>query len=103
MENIANFCVSWQHWNIALTDVDEQFSRQRARKVAVKGGTEPRTGQTDGQQRQFKVGDSQFRIIKVKKKVEICVRHTPQVLLRGEHVVMVSRDINSSVATTAAP
>ena len=82
--------------------LDEQFSRRRARKVAVKGGTEPRTGQTEGQQRQFRVGDSQFRIIKVKKKVEICVRHTPQVLLRGEHVVMVSRDVNSSV-TDAAP
>ena len=82
--------------------MDEQFSRRRARKVAVKGGTEPRTGQTEGQQRQFRVGDSQFRIIKVKKKVEICVRHTPQVLLRGEHVVMVSRDVNSSV-TDAAP
>ena len=98
---LVHISVSCQHWNLALTDVDEQFSRRRARKVAVKGGTEPRTGQADGEQREFKVGDSQFRIIKVKKKVEICVRHTPQVLLRGEHVVMVSRDTNSSVATTA--
>lgn len=99
---MTGFIVAFdKHWNLALTDVDEQFSRRRARKVAVKGGTEPRTGQADGEQREFKVGDSQFRIIKVKKKVEICVRHTPQVLLRGEHVVMVSRDTNSSVATTA--
>jgi len=99
---MTGFIVAFdKHWNLALTDVDEQFSRRRARKVAVKGGTEPRTGQADSEQREFKVGDSQFRIIKVKKKVEICVRHTPQVLLRGEHVVMVSRDTNSSVATTA--
>ena len=91
-----------QHWNLALTDVDEQFSRRRARKVAVKGGTEPRTGQTEGGQKEFRVGDSQFRIIKVQKKVEICVRHTPQVLLRGEHVVMVARDSNIS-DNNAAP
>merc|ERR1719166_778175 len=66
---LSGFLVAFdKHWNLALTDVDEQFTRRRARKAAVKGGTEPRTGQAEGQLRQFKVGDSQFRIIKVKKK-----------------------------------
>ena len=87
------FSVLCQHWNLALTDVDEQFTRRRARKVAVKGGTEPRNGAGTGEQREFKVGESLFRIIKVKKKVEICARHSPQILLRGEHVVMVSREM----------
>lgn len=82
-----------KHWNLALTDVDEQFTRRRARKAAVTGGTEPRTGTGVGQKREFKIGESHFRIIKVKRKVEICVRHTPQILLRGEHVVMVSREM----------
>ena len=96
-----------QHWNLALTDVDEQFTRRRARKVAVTGGTEPRTGAGAGagEQREFKVGESVFRIIKVKRKVEICVRHSPQLLLRGEHVVMVSRemqDTQDSAATTGS-
>ena len=88
-----------QHWNLALTDVDEQFTRRRARKVAVTGGTEPRTGAGAGEQREFKVGESVFRIIKVKRKVEICVRHSPQLLLRGEHVVMVSREMQDTQDT----
>ena len=70
--------------------------------MAVKGGTEPRTGSGEGQKREFKVGESVFRILKVKRKVEICVRHTPQVLLRGEHVVMVSRDLEQPQDSTPA-
>ena len=92
-----------QHWNLALTDVDEQFTRRRARKVAVTGGTGPRTGAGAGEQREFKVGESVFRIIKVKRKVEICVRHSPQLLLRGEHVVMVSREMQDTQDTHDSP
>ena len=39
------------------------------------------------------------RILKIKKKVELCVRHVPQVLLRGEHVVMVAPENSPSDLT----
>ena len=58
------------------------------------GGTKPRSapGEVAGAAtaREWRVGESVFRILKIKRKVEICVRHVPQVLLRGEHVVMVA-------------
>ena len=84
-----------QHWNLVLTDVDEEFTRRRHRKTPVHGGTELRSGKGNEDeeappQREWKVGESVFRIVKIKRKVEIIVRHVPQLLLRGEHVVMVS-------------
>lgn len=74
-----------KHWNLALTDVEEQFTRKRSKKV-------PALGQTlvEKESKEWRIGDSLVRLIQVKKKVEICVRHVPQVLLRGEHVIMVS-------------
>ena len=56
------------------------------------GGTKPRSapGEVAGAAREWRVGESVFRILKIKRKVEICVRHVAQVLLRGEHVVMVA-------------
>ena len=84
-----------------MTDVDEQFTRRRARKAPVIGGTVPRSGaggaEADGKvTREWRVGESVVRILKIKKKVELCVRHVPQVLLRGEHVVMVAPENNIS-------
>ena len=43
-----------------------------------------------------------MRILKLKRKVEVCVRHAPQLLLRGEHVVMVARQENADTADGAA-
>ena len=100
-EHLHLFLVSkslFQHWNLALTDVDEQFTRRRARKAPVTGGTQPRSGPGDeaGAAREWRVGESVFRILKIKRKVEICVRHVPQVLLRGEHVVMVAPESSNN-------
>lgn len=74
-----------KHWNLALTDVEEQFTRKRSKKV-------PALGQSlkEVQLKEWRVGESLVRLVQVKKKVEICVRHVPQVLLRGEHIIMVS-------------
>lgn len=74
-----------KHWNMALTDVEEQFTRRRSRKV-------PALGQevADVEIREWRVGESVVRVVKRKKKVDVCVRHVPQVLLRGEHVAMVA-------------
>lgn len=94
--NILHF----QHWNLALTDVDEQFTRRRARKAPVRGGTEPRSapGPAATEAREWRVGESVVRILKLKRKVEVCVRHAPQLLLRGEHVVMVARQETADTA-----
>ena len=40
--------------------------------------------------REERVGESLARVGKVQRKVEVCVRQVPQVLLRGEQVVMVA-------------
>ena len=77
-----------KHWNLALTDVDEQFSRRRSRKAPVLGGEITKNVPSDN--RDYKIGESSVRILKVNKKDELCTRHVPQVLLRGEHVVMVA-------------
>jgi len=77
-----------KHWNMALTDVDEQFTRKRSRKAPVLGGDS--AGAVGAEAKEFRVGESVIKILQVKKKVEICVRHVPQALLRGEHVVMVA-------------
>ena len=82
-----------KHWNMALTDVDEQFTRRRSRKAPVLGGVGAGVVGV-GETREFRVGESLVKILKVKKKVEVCVRHVPQVLLRGEHVVMVASNTN---------
>ena len=82
-----------KHWNMALTDVDEQFTRKRSRKAPVQGGEVVKG--PDNNAREFRVGESVVKILMVKKKVEICVRHVPQVLLRGEHVVMVATNVSS--------
>ena len=68
------------------------------------GGEQPRSGASvEPKTREWRVGDSVFRIIKIKKKVEICTRHVAQVLLRGEHVVMVSPEGATSDSAVSAP
>jgi len=84
-----------KHWNMALTDIDEQFTRKRRRKAPVLGGEVAKGPDKDA--REFRVGESVVKILMVKKKVEICVRHVPQVLLRGEHVVMVATKVSSDI------
>ena len=44
---------------------------------------------TDKPSRTEIVGASVMRIEKIKRKTEVCRRHVPQLLLRGEHVASV--------------
>ena len=75
-----------KHWNLALGDVEEEFTKRRRRKVAALG-QEVR----EEEAREWRVGESLVRVVERRRKVDLCRRHTPQVLLRGEHVVMVTR------------
>jgi len=96
LNQIRGFAIGYiqgfdKHWNLALSDVDEHFNRARRRK----------TFSTDSQCRrklvpsdlpvEMRVGSSVMRILRIQGKYEVCVRHVPQVLLRGEHVVMVAK------------
>jgi len=79
-----------KHWNLAMKDVEEQFTRRRTSKVPALGQRKQQTKDEDCGKREEKIGESVVRVVQVMRKVEICVRHVPQVLLRGEHVVMVA-------------
>eukprot|EP00088_Acartia_fossae_P041961 TRINITY_DN4392_c0_g1_i12.p1 TRINITY_DN4392_c0_g1~~TRINITY_DN4392_c0_g1_i12.p1 ORF type:complete len:237 (-),score=51.75 TRINITY_DN4392_c0_g1_i12:821-1531(-) len=80
-----------KHWNLALTDVDEQFQRRRTRNTWCPDRKLKRKYLPSDLPIEYKVGTSTIRIVRIKGKFEVCVRHVPQVLLRGEHVVMVAK------------
>jgi len=81
-----------KHWNLALTDVDEHFHRKRVRKTWGDAGKRcPPKYLPSDLPVEIKIGSSLMRIIKIEGKYESCVRHVPQVILRGEHVVMVAK------------
>lgn len=98
----SGFLVAFdKHWNLALKDVDEEFTRKRSRKSYVGCTADSRPPMLRGGGRQnllpcdlpveVRTGASLLRIVNIRGKFEMCVRHVPQVLLRGEHVVMVSK------------
>jgi len=79
-----------KHWNLVLTDVDEHFNRLRKRKtIKTSGISRPQLLPADLPV-EFRVGESVLRVVRIQGKHEVCVRHVPQVLLRGEHVVMIA-------------
>jgi small nuclear ribonucleoprotein (snRNP)-like protein len=99
----AGFLVAFdKHWNLALRDVDEEFTRKRSRKTLFSCAGDSSGGRPAvicGQKLmpcdlpvEVKVGGgaSLLRVVKIRGKFEVCVRHVAQVLLRGEHVVMVA-------------
>lgn len=69
-----------KHWNLALWDVDETYSRPRYAKPEYDNGQLASTE---------KVGESVIRIEKTRRKTQLCQRHVSQLVLRGEHVVLV--------------
>ena len=71
-----------KHWNLALIDVDEEFSRPRRPKPEYDNGEKVRNSVE-------KVGESVIRVIKTRRNTQLCQRHVPQLLIRGEHVVLV--------------
>lgn len=80
-----------KHWNLAIQDVDEQFTRKANRKIPATGDAKAKVPANPcGVGDEYKMGFSLVRVVERKGKSEICHRHVDQVLLRGEHVAMVA-------------
>jgi len=78
-----------KHWNLALVDVDEHFNRKRKRKTYSSGEKMKKKLVPADLPVQFKIGTSIMRIIRIQGNYEVCVRHVPQVLVRGEQIAMI--------------
>ena len=111
--HLTGFLVAFdKHWNMALTDVEETFQRRKKVKSPPLAGAEVVTAQMKDMKLANKskarreksshksssensrtgrevIGFSTVQVIERKRKTEVCKRHIPQVVLRGEHVVCV--------------
>jgi small nuclear ribonucleoprotein (snRNP)-like protein len=86
-EFIAYLIAFDKHWNLALNDVTETFTRKIARKIPVDSGSEVKLSD----QQLARRGLVRAVVVKqVGKKHEMCTRHLPQLLLRGSYVVVVT-------------
>ena len=90
---IRGYCIGFlfafdKHWNLALVDVDEVFSRKRRPKAMLLEENRNKKNK-DKRGIQEQVGLSSTVVIKKRRKTELCQRHIPQMVLRGEHVVSV--------------
>jgi len=92
LNGIRGTCVGFlvaydKHWNLAMIDVDETFNRPRYRKpeahMHVNEAPSSRTSEAE------KVGESTVRVVKTRRNTEMCQRHVPQIVLRGEQVALV--------------
>ena len=84
----ANSVAFNKHWKLALIEVDEQFNRKRfgGKELCVK-----RPLKVDDNNEAEMIGLSTIRVIKTRRNSQLCVRHIPQLMLRGEHVVSVMK------------
>ncbi|KAL0276026.1 UNVERIFIED_CONTAM: hypothetical protein PYX00_003704 [Menopon gallinae] len=90
---IRGYCLGFvvafdRHWNLAMADVKEVWSR-RVRRKAVHFGDEfdpPREWKLMGPM----VTPPKVVVLKTEKGVETCERHVNQMLMRGEHVAFIS-------------
>ncbi|CAH0385755.1 unnamed protein product [Bemisia tabaci] len=73
-----------KHLNLALVDVQECWTRKKRRKTTALAGL------TLVENRHPHMRIPRIRIISSTSKVETCQRYVPQLLMRGEQVVMVA-------------
>lgn len=101
--HVTGFLVAFdKHWNMALTDAEETFRRRKkvksppvAQAQVVSDLKDLRLGKSKSRKKSPQsssrdvVGFSTVHVIERKRKSEVCKRHIPQVLLRGEHVACI--------------
>ena len=79
-----------KHWNLAMIDVDETYNRPRYRKPEALMTTNRADSKTPDRRHQTeRVGESVIRVLKTRRNTELCQRHVPQIVLRGEQVALV--------------
>jgi small nuclear ribonucleoprotein (snRNP)-like protein len=90
MNEMIGFIVAFdKHWNLAIEDVAETFTRKRKRKVPIELG--PKSENKLSNEELAKRGLVRPLVVKrINKKLELCKRHIPQLLIRGEHVILVT-------------
>lgn len=80
-----------KHWNVALVDVDEVFTRRRHGKPSLEDEfMEKLKVEEKASRRSETVGASVLRVVKQRRKTELCERHVPQIIIRGEHVAVIA-------------
>ncbi|XP_044730098.1 U7 snRNA-associated Sm-like protein LSm11 [Chrysoperla carnea] len=85
---IRGYCTAYveafdKHFNMALADVTEVWTRKKSRKNPALGNIE------NQQSMPRKVITPKVKIIKSDKKTETCQRNIPKLMMRGEHVVLI--------------
>ncbi|XP_008200791.1 U7 snRNA-associated Sm-like protein LSm11 [Tribolium castaneum] len=85
--DIRGYCLAYvvafdKHWNLALEDVEEVWTRPKKRKI-------PALDSTRKLEIKPKVLPPPITIIQSTKKTETCSRHVSQLLLRGEHIAFI--------------
>jgi len=81
-----------KHWNLALVDVDEEFIRRRRGRRQLDGEVReaPHWDEQSGRYTEI-IGQSTVVVKQTKRHTLVCQRHISQLLIRGEHVVAVSK------------
>ncbi|XP_026464241.1 U7 snRNA-associated Sm-like protein LSm11 [Ctenocephalides felis] len=83
-----------KHWNIALSNATERWSRRKSNKMKAPPMS---AGCPSNKPNKIRVKIPETKIISSKGKNEVCERFVPKVMIRGEHVVLIILNLQEKV------